>query len=116
MKSDGKLLDWAEDRTEASFSSYKSVQDKIRSILAKQSRQNTEIGMAAKTIVAKQRNDSSVLVTIAQTLYQVLMLQAVTSETETSPVTDALPETESAAEQVLSLERRLPSWVRFAQE
>jgi type I restriction enzyme R subunit len=74
MESDPDLLGWAVSNPESTFARHTRVHDKILRLLSRQSRNKTEPGKAtaAKVIVAKQKNDSSVLVTIAQTLYQVL--------------------------------------------
>lgn len=120
MASDSELLGWAVSNPETTFTRHTKVHDKILRLLSRQSRDKNDVGkaMAARTIVAKQKNDISVLVTIAQTLYQVLMQQTVAPEPEV-PLAAAVesPENEEiTSDQVLSLESKLPSWVRFAQE
>lgn len=118
MESDQELQQWANSNTEATFMRHTKVHEKILRLLSRQSRNKAEAGTAivAKAIVSKQKNDSSVLVTIAQTLYQVIVEQSVSSEAETPSTVVALSESETAPETVLSPESRLPSWVRFVQE
>ena len=111
MEADATLQAWAEEKKEASFVSYKSVQDKVRSILVKQSKSKTETGRAAKLILAKQKNDPTVLIAIAKTLFQVFKLESETPQSETPPPKAVLPMRAAAITD--STETRLPSWVRF---
>lgn len=116
LESDVDLVKISKSTSEKSFTESQTVQRKIIQNLSRQSRQKSlGVGMAAKAVVNKQGNDSSVLISIAQVLHRVIRSKSDSVKDETlSAISFLVPEPQT--DEALSLESRLPAWVRVVED